>query len=258
MGDEYDNANAAFDAARFKYASDLSTSGTSQAVNLQNQAKILNDVLSQKQNAFEQVSTDMQRTLDMATNLKLYQTRTSDLNVLVSDILDKNKTIKSQLEDDKNVTKRQFEINEWYYYRKQEAAGTLMGVAIALGLILVAMALFKMGILSSSLFNFIAIVLGLFIGIWVYWRYDYNGYGRDPMLWHRRRFAPPKKDPPASLDCPPKMPTIDMDLGCVSELQSKFQNLLTATTNEIVQFQEGGAPPRGLCSAAESFVSTAV
>lgn len=252
----YDAATSGFDAARFAYARALrSNSADYISTNLDNIEKVKRDVLARKNNAFEQVATDMARTNDMAANLKLYQTRTTDANLLAKELARTGATVKDQIRRDKEVTQRQFEINEWYVYKKQETAGMLMGVAIALGLILVSLIATKLGFLTPAAYNVAFYVLVAFIGIWVYWRISYNGVDRDPMLWHRRRFTPPKTAP-ATPKCDANgnlvVPTLDLNLGCASELEHKFQDLLNSTTSELTQFQEGGGAPKGLCSSTET------
>jgi hypothetical protein len=249
MTTPYDNATGAFDAARFAYGAALRTNGDDyNQQNANNVAEVKNTILTQKQNAFEQVATDMARTNDMTANLKLYQNRTADATHLASEIAKNNAMIRDQIHRDKDVTKRQFEINEWYSYKKQETAGMLMGVAIALGLLLLSLIGMKLGFLTSTAFSAISTILIVFIFGWVYWRASYNGIERDPMLWHRRRFTPPKPAPEATT-CVGSLPTFNVDLGCATELEHKFQDLLQSTTTELTQFQEGGGAPKGLCSS---------
>jgi hypothetical protein len=253
---QYDQATSAFDAARFAYSSALRANGSDYiTTNLANIDKVKKDVLAAKNNAFEQVSTDMARTNDMTSNLKLYQTRTADATRLANELATNNARIKAQIRQDKEVTQRQFEINEWYTYKKQETAGTLMGVAIALGLILLSLIASKLGFLAPGAFQVVSFVLVAFIGIWVYWRISYNGVDRDPMLWHRRRFTPPK-EAPATPKCDSNgnlvLPTIDLKVPCADKLEQKLQDLLNSTTNEITQFQEGAPSKAALCSLSST------
>lgn len=252
----YDAANMAIDTARFQYSQDLRANGQDyNTMNSRNSQAILNNVLTQKQNAFAQVSADMARTNDMTTNIKLYQTRTADTDTLATQIANQNSAVQNQVTTDLAVTQRQFEINEWYNYKKQETVGMLMGVSIGLGILLVLIVFMKMGFIPPAMFNVGAVVVVVSIGIWVYWRITYNGHGRDPMLWHRRRFDAPSTPLPASV-CNPLANTLAADLSmgasCISELEGKFDSLVNATTQDIMNYQENPKPEKGLCSASST------
>ena len=256
----YDAARTAVDVARLQYSQDLRSNGQDYSnLNSTNAQNIVNQILNQKQNAFTQVSADMARTNDMTTNIKLYQTRTADTDMLASQIANQNSMAKSQVADDLAATQRQFEINEWYAYKKQETTGMLMGVAIGLGILLILVASMKMGLIAPAMFNIGAAITVICIVIWVYWRISYNGHGRDPMLWHRRRFDAPKTAPATTI-CNPLANTLAAEFGegaaCLSVLEGKFQDLLNTTTQDIMNYQETPAASKGLCSPKEGFVAT--
>ena len=245
MPGAYDNATTDFGVAQMQYATDLSAAGGYDSQNATNIASIKDNILAQKMNAFQQVATDLGRTNDLVSNLKLYKTRTEDATVLAQ-AMNSTQAL-DQLTNDKNVTQRQFEINEWYNYKKQETAGTLMGVAIALGLLLLSLIGMKLAFLSPAAYGIVSVILIGFILVWVYWRVSYSGVGRDPMLWHRRRFETPKADSVLPSTCIGG--TIDIkENKCLTAVENKLQGYLDNMSKSMQEFQTtGGTSTPALC-----------
>jgi hypothetical protein len=246
MPGAYDNATTDFGIAQMQYAAELAASGGYNTQNDANIQKIRDNILAQKMNAYQQVETDLARTNDLVDNLKLYKTRTQDATVLAQ-AMNGTKAL-DQINNDKNVTQRQFEINEWYNYKKQETAGTLMGVAIALGLLLLSLIGMKLAFLSPSAHYITSVILIGFILVWVYWRVSYSGVGRDPVLWHRRRFETPKADAVLPSTCIGG--TIDIkENQCLTAVENKLQGYLDNMSKSMQEFQTtGGTSTPALCS----------
>jgi len=245
MPDLYDDTNAYFGVSQMKYAMDLSAEGGYDSQNATNIAAMKDNILAQKMNAFQQVATDLSRTNDLVDNLKLYKTRTEDATLLAQ-AMNGTRAL-DQLIDDKNVTQRQFETNEWYNYKKQETAGTLMGVAIALGLLLLSLIGMKLAIVTPAAHYMTSVILIGFIIVWVYWRISYSGVGRDPVLWHRRRFDPPKPSvpPPTCIGGTIVIP----ESKCLTAVENKLQGYLDNMSKSMQEFQEtGGKSAPALCS----------
>lgn len=246
MPGAYDNATTDFGVAQMQYAADLAASGGYNTQNATNLQKIKDNILAQKMNAYQQVETDLARTNDLVGNLKLYKTRTQDATILAQ-ALNGTKAL-DKITNDKNVTQRQFEINEWYNYKKQETAGTLMGVAIALGLLLLSLIGMKLAFLSPAAYGIVSVILIGFILVWVYWRVSYSGVGRDPVLWHRRRFDTPKADAVAPATCIGGTITVP-ESQCLTAVENKLQGYLDNMSKSMQEFQTtGGTSVPALCS----------
>jgi hypothetical protein len=242
----YDTASGNFGVAQMQYAADLSAAGGYDSQNATNIASIKDNILAQKMNAFQQVATDLGRTNDLVNNLKLYKTRTEDATLLAQAM--NGTQALDQLTNDKNVTQRQFEINEWYNYKKQETAGTLMGVAIALGLLLLSLIGMKLAIVSPSAHYTTSVILIGFILVWVYWRVSYSGVGRDPVLWHRRRFDTPRANSVIPTTCIGGELEIKEN-KCLTAVEGKLQGYLDNLSKGMQEFQEtGGRNVPALCS----------
>ena len=250
----YQDAVAAIDAARIQLSSGMRNDPDAyNRINAANATAVKRELMNEKMNAFLQVESNMARTQDMGANLKLYQLRTSDTDYLATQLENSNKSIDGQLDDDSAVTRRQFEINEWYSYKKQETAGMLMGVAIGLGLLLIATVGMKTGFLSSGAFQGLALFLIVCIGIWIWWRVSYNGHGRDPILWHRRRFGTSDIDPVKS-KCNPETGEMEGPSwrlpGCIGELANKMAALEASAAADILAYGDGAtSSSKGICSS---------
>jgi hypothetical protein len=215
-----------------------------------------------KANSYTQAETDLARVQDQTANLKLYQTRTNDIDGLMTQINKNNEAVLGQLTEDKAVTKRQFEINEWYNYRKKVTANALMNLTIVMGLLVIVVAAWKFGGLPSGAFYGSAAVLVLYGGVSTWYRFsDMASPGQDAILWHRRRFGPATPPPPKQ-KCDPLTgelisPTVEVN-PCLEAAAKKLAALVESNTQDIESYLQGTSAPKALCtSSQEDFTNTA-
>jgi hypothetical protein len=272
MPDANDNAKTAIDLARTEYATQITANPSAYSdFSINNANSQINQLKGMRQNAFVKAETDLARTQDMTANLKLYQTRTSDTDNLATQIEQNNQIVQGQIEDDKAATKRQFEINEWYNYKKESTIRILENSAVYLGLIFVAILCIrgagKFGILPPGIVGPASVATGLLlVGLVVstWFRFSNTSKdGQDAILWHRRRFGPSNIDPPAKPKCDPEtgelIPPETEANPCIAEAERVLARLIQSNTKDIETYLEGTTAPRGSCGATkESFLSTAV
>ena len=260
----YQNLVTAEDTARIAYSDQIKQNPAAAAqFTRDTTASLKAGIMSAKQNAYAQVEQELSRAQDETANVKLYQTRTSDTDDLATQIERNNQAVAGQLADDKAMTKRQFEINEWYNYKRQSTVNIFLNLAITLGALLIAIVAWKLGFVPPGIFNGLA---GLIIGYGVistWWRYSSSDVtGQDAILWHRRRFGPSNIDP-VKIKCDPLtgeiIPTIPTLNPCLDEAAKKLEQLIQTTNHDLESYMEGTTVPKGLCSSkAESFVSTSM
>jgi len=89
----------------------------------------------------------------------------------------------------RDMTRRQAEINEWYYENKRETLFVLQLTLLVVLTVVVTLSMAQYGWISQDGADYvmgIVIVMGLLT--WVY-RWYYTSKIRDPRYWSTRRFA---------------------------------------------------------------------
>jgi O-antigen/teichoic acid export membrane protein len=87
----------------------------------------------------------------------------------------------------KDLTRRQVEINNWYYENKRETLFLLQFVLLTVLSIVIVLYMSHVGWLTQDAADFVMwfiIVVGA--GLWLY-RWYYTNYIRDPRYWNQRR-----------------------------------------------------------------------
>lgn len=228
------------DLASNQFASDLKKNPAdyAQFVNT-NVDKLVNESYNRKRTTFQKAQIDLGRYMDMEHNSNFYKARSGDVNRLTDAIGANNRRIQQELERDKDISRRQFEINDWFNYNKMETLFFLQ--LFFMGALAMAVVIFlnKNGTLTTQLAGLITLILfGIVIGTGMY-RWYYTRQWRDGRLWHRRRF--PKES------APPKAPkcggggteVITVGNKCTAEIGQKINGLM----DEMSAFQEEGVAP---------------
>ena len=272
---QYQELMTATDKARLQFSDQIKQNPSAFGQFARDNANALRDQkMAEKENSFLQARTDLARAMDQTHNVKLYQTRTADTDNLAAQLERNNQSVQGQLEDDKAMTKRQFEINQWYNYRKESTIGLLQNSAIWLGVIAIGYVGLRMagstGILPPGLVPLGTSLIGIgvfFLVVTTWWRFstmtsDKSLDGKDAILWHRKRFGTENIEP-VKLKCDPITGELfnEINLGnsCLSEAALKLEQLQKDGEKDLESYMEGTTAPKSICSSSrESFVSTSV
>jgi hypothetical protein len=159
---------------------------------------VMREVVDMKRASFAKMSADMGRLLDMDHNSRAALARTEDLMATQEHILQQQEDQVGAIRANIDTTRRQVEINNWYYENKRETLFVLQLMLLTLLLVTLTLGGMTMGFLGESAGNYL---MGLFIiigaGTWLY-RWYYTAYVRDPMYWSRRNFKGDGKIAPPS------------------------------------------------------------
>ena len=245
----YNGLESAVDLARTQFSSDLRSNMTAYTNYVTNNAKAIQDQIAQSKNdSFDKARTDLSRYMDLQHNVQLYEIRNSDVQRLADNLAQNNESIKSAVERDKDVTRRQFEINEFYNYKKEQTAATLMGGVVMLTIILGLVVAYKMAVLNSATAGGIALVVILLFGLWAYYRPSAN---QDPRLWHRRLFTE-DTTVAAPTACPGQ---VNLDLSkpsdCLTNVEGKLSDLTSSLDSQLAAYQSGDLSvpaPKSICA----------
>jgi hypothetical protein len=169
----------------------------------QKSGSILSEVTDSKRAAFMKASGDMARMMDMNANSLAALYRTQDLLATEDHVISEQERMKSNAESNMNMTRRQVEINNWYYENKRESLFVLQLVLLTLLTVTILMYLASAGWIGQAGANYLMLIVILIgAGTWMY-RWYYTARIRDPRYWNRRNFSQDGKLAPASDNCPP-------------------------------------------------------
>ena len=167
------------------------------------------EVSSTKDNAFKKAQIDLSRYMDMDHNANFYRVRNNDVDRLTQSIASNNAAVSEGIIADKQNSKRQFEINEWYNNNKLETLFFLQLFFVASLVMIILVSLHKRGTIPGPIAATVSAIIAVIVGLIGVWRYMYTEQARDPRLWNRRKFGavgpPPANKGP---DCPVDPTTI--------------------------------------------------
>jgi len=245
----YTGLDSAVDLARTQFSQDLRSNMTAYTNYVTQNAQAIQDqIAASKNSSFDKARTDLGRYMDLQHNVQLYEIRNSDVKRMADSLAANNNAIKSAVSRDKDVTRRQFEINEFYNYKKEQTAATLMGGVVMLTVILGLVIANKMEVLSAVVAGTLAGLIIVLFGLWAYYRPSAN---QDPRLWHRRVFTEDAKvaAPPA---CPGRLNfAITKQSDCLTNVEGKLSDLATKLDAQLTAYQTGDLSvptPKSVCA----------
>lgn len=214
------------------------------------------EAFNRKRTAFQKAQIDLARYMDMEHNANNYKIRNADVERLQRVIKDQNESLKTKLVNDKDNGKRQFEINEYYYYNKLETLFFLQLFFISALIMAIIVHFQKVGTLNGQLAGILTTVLLAIVVIVGVTRYFYTSRTRDKRLWHRRRFEPPTDIPvEGPLKCEGNNLVFDMDkvlpagaTQCggriINSAEQKFNSVQDSIIADVMKYQTTGETNR--------------
>jgi hypothetical protein len=208
--------------------------------------RITEETMDKKRAAFQKAHIDMGRYMDMDHNANHYKIRNRDVLGLQEQMVQKSRSVKSGIKHDKDLTRRQVEINEWYFGDKLETLFFLQLFFIVLLSEAIVLYLQKNNFITMPFAALLTFILfGVVTGVGLYrWRYTTDI--RDSRFWNKRNFREkeiyvpkPRTDdcakpvdffPKELTDCAKKAEKAAEDaanatLGYISDSSTPYQNI---------------------------------
>lgn len=164
--------------------------------------RILSETVDTKRASFVKMSGDMARMMDMDHNSMAALDRTNDLVNTQDQIIQEQQRQKSTKVFNKDMTRRQVEINNWYYENKRETLFVLQLLLIVVLTLVIILGCTSYGWISQMAADYLmgfVIIVGA--GTWLY-RWYYTANIRDPRYWNQRRFPEDGNvEPPSGQIC---------------------------------------------------------
>jgi hypothetical protein len=160
--------------------------------------RILSEVVDTKRASFIKVSGDMARLMDMDHNSLAALDRTNDLATTQDQIITEQSRMENSKKYNIDLTRRQVEINNWYYENKRETLFVLQFILLVVLTVTIVMAFASYGWLSEMAADYLmgfVIVVGAIVFLY---RWNYTKNIRDPRYWNQRKFPQDGKIAPPS------------------------------------------------------------
>ena len=126
---------------------------------------------------------------DSLNNLMYYYSRNNDVNNIQTSILDRATSEAQGSVRDSQMSKRQYEINEWTASNKAETLFMMQLLLIAVTFTVFMLFLNRMDLIPTSVFTLItSLVFIAFVFTFVI-RYQYTSYLRDGRYWNRKNYG---------------------------------------------------------------------
>lgn len=213
--------------------------------------ELYNKISLNKRSAFEKTQIELARYMNMDHNANFYKTRSADVDRMMEAIKTHNESIGTSAATNKDNSKRQFEINEWYNYNKLETLFFLQLFFISSLCMAIVIFMQKNGLITATAASLLTGALVLIVVITGIYRAYYTEHTRDPRLWHRRKFATVAGPESGPAKCG-SGGTLDVDLNsifpkaatqCMDDYAVRFNEWQKGIQNEMVAYQTSGAPP---------------
>jgi len=168
--------------------------------------RIMAETVDTKRASFVKVSSDMARMMDMDHNSIASLQRTNELINTENTIIAQQQNQLNSRTSNNDLTRRQVEINNWYYENKRETLFVLQFILLIVLTVVIVLYLAHSGWLTQDSADYIIgfiIIVGA--GVWMY-RWYYTTYIRDARYWSKRSFNTEKKLSGDSCPPPPAPP----------------------------------------------------
>lgn len=152
------------------------------------QNNLYKDVTQKKDDMFQKVYGDLERASSTQKAVYYYNIRNKDLNSLQDAVYNTQKESADAVLHDRDLAKRQYEINQWSSSNKMDSLFVYSQAFIFICTAILVSYLWIQGIVSSTIFTIIAAVLLVIFVLTIVNRAQYTNFLRDQRYWNRRQF----------------------------------------------------------------------
>lgn len=194
--------------------------------------ELYSSITNEHSDTFAKVFGDLQRASDTTNNIMYYSVRNKDLDRLQEIMLKRQMGEAENAAYDNQISKRQFQINQWTNGNKMDTLFFLQLLFIYLTLTAPMVYLKNLELLPSSVFYGVMGLLTFALVMTIVVRAQYTNKTRDQHLWNRRRFAS-MGGPPTAITCPAVTGAIDDSIKYLKEYQKDIGTKMESAGNKI-------------------------
>ena len=152
------------------------------------QERVYNDIVKQKEDTFSKVYGDFERATKVEESILMHNKRSRELSDMVDSVYQNQEKTANAVVQDKNLSKRKHEMNEWSVGNKQDTLFVFSSFFILLSGLLLLTGIWRLGLISSSLWVALAIPLILVFLLIILSRWRYTDTMRNKRYWNKQIF----------------------------------------------------------------------
>lgn len=176
------------------------------------QGKVYDDVVKQKDSTFQKVYGDLTRASKAQEAVLMYERRSKELADVQQQVYENQKRSADAITEDKTLAGRKYEMNQWSYGNKSETLFIFSMLFIVLMTLVLITTLWRMGMIGSGLWVAIASLVIIILVLTIINRTDYTNIFRNNRYWNRNTFNDRYGKLPTPL-CPTITPAIQNDFS---------------------------------------------
>jgi hypothetical protein len=193
------------------------------------QGKIYEDVVKQKDSTFQKVYGDLNRASQAQEAILMLDKRNQELVDITEQIYNNQKGQAGAVTDDKNLSGRKYEMNQWSVGNKNDTLFVFSSLFILLSSLTLLTVLWKMGMLGGGAVGGLSAILIIIFVLIVIYRSNFTNVWRDNRYWNRVNYSGKYGKIPVPL-CPGALSGIESGLG---SLQSDIQSGISSAGQAI-------------------------
>ena len=152
------------------------------------QNKVYQTIVKQKEDTFEKVYGDLDRSTHVQEAVIMYNKRTQDLAAIQKQIYENQKNSADAVSQDKQNSSRKSEMNEWSVQNKKDTLFVFSSLFLMLSGLLLLTVLWRMSLISSTLWVALGAPLILIFIFIVVNRSQYTDKLRNKRSWNKQIF----------------------------------------------------------------------
>lgn len=195
-----------------------------------------------------------QRVMDADRNSSIALIRSQNLKDSASFVNTINHNLTKNFDYDNDVSRRQFEINEYHYHNKLDTLFFLQLLFISVLIMAIMIYFTRRGTLTTKMTGILTAILAVILILVAVSRYFYTERTRDRRLWHRRYFKKEKAEQTyATSACGPTSSSgisVDLtglfsaeDVRCAAETNQNVKKWFQNQENEAKNQMTGASIP---------------
>lgn len=152
------------------------------------QDKIYEDVIKQKDSTFQKAYGDLNLASQAHDAILLLDKRNQELAEIQTQIYNKQEKSANIVTDNKNLSGRKYEMNQWSVSNKNDTLFVFSSLFILLSILILLTALWHMRLISGSLCGSLAAPLIIIFILIIIYRANFTNIWRNNRYWNRRTF----------------------------------------------------------------------
>jgi len=152
------------------------------------QDRIYEDVVKQKESTFEKVYGDLKRASDSQDAVLMLDKRSRELADFQRQIYENQAKSAGAITEDKNLAGRKYEMNQWSVSNKNDTLFVFSSLFILLSSLILLTLLWRRILISSALYGSLSSLFVLIFIFMVIYRANFTNIWRNNRYWNRRNF----------------------------------------------------------------------